>query len=249
MQCFFLDSMVTQWHMHVHVLFHTWSCSILSDETQFPGLHSGISLRIHSKGNSLHLLTPSSSGFFLKHIFLVNFFSFQWWSITGYWIEFPVPDHRSLLFTHLIHNSVCMFTPTSSFIPPLTSPLPLENHKFVFYVCESVSVLQRGSSVSLFRFHIKAISWNFSFSLELASHGMIISRSIHVVTNGVISFFSWLSSIPLYVCTTFHCMYVPRPLYPLCCWHLGCFHVLAIVNSAAMSTGVHVSFQTMVFSR
>ena len=31
--------------------------------------------------------------------------------------------------------------------------------------------------------------------------------------------------------------------------HLGCFHVLAIVNSAAMNIGVHVSFQTMFFSR
>ena len=31
--------------------------------------------------------------------------------------------------------------------------------------------------------------------------------------------------------------------------HLGCFHVLAIVNSAAMNTGVHVSFRTMFFSR
>ena len=29
---------------------------------------------------------------------------------------------------------------------------------------------------------------------------------------------------------------------------LGCFHVLATVNSAAMNTGVHVSFQTMFFS-
>ena len=31
--------------------------------------------------------------------------------------------------------------------------------------------------------------------------------------------------------------------------NLGCLYVLAIVNSAAMNIGVHISFQTMVFSR
>ena len=31
--------------------------------------------------------------------------------------------------------------------------------------------------------------------------------------------------------------------------HMGCFHVLVLVNSAAVNIGVHVSFWTMVFSR
>ena len=53
--------------------------------------------------------------------------------------------------------------------------------------------------------------------------------------------FLWLSHIPLYMYHSFFIGYSVNE-------HLGCFHVLAIVNCAAVSIGVHVSFQIMVFS-
>ena len=72
--------------------------------------------------------------------------------------------------------------------PP--SPVPFGNHKFVFKVCESVSFLQINSFVALFldstykRYHGIFVF----FCLTLLS--MIISRSIHVSVDGIISFFS-----------------------------------------------------------
>ena len=45
-------------------------------------------------------------------------------------------------------------------------------------------------------------------------------------------------------------MYVPQLLYLfLCQWTFRLLPVLAIVNSAALNIGVHVSFQIRVFSR
>ena len=62
--------------------------------------------------------------------------------------------------------------------------------------------------------------------------------------------FLWLSSIPLCVCVCV-CVCVCTHYIFICSsidGHLGCFHVLAIVNSAAMNIGVHVSFQIIVLS-
>ena len=67
---------------------------------------------------------------------------------------------------------------------------------------------------------------------------MTVSRSIHIAANGITSFFS-MACIPLYICTTSSSVD----------GQLGCFHVLAIVNSAAVKIGVHVSFGAMFFSR
>ena len=58
---------------------------------------------------------------------------------------------------------------------------------------------------------------------------MTISRSIHGATNGIISLFVVAdASVD---------------------GHLGCLHVLAVVSSAVVNVGVHVSFQIMIFSR
>ena len=43
-------------------------------------------------------------------------------------------------------------------------------------------------------------------------------------------------------------MYVPHLLYSSVIGHLGCFDVLAVVNSASTNIVVYISFQIMVFS-
>ena len=83
------------------------------------------------------------------------------------------------------------------------------------------------------------ISYSICLSLWLISLSIISSSSIHIVTEDRILFLFWLNNIPLHIYHTFF-------IHPSADGHLGCFYILAIVDSAALNTEVHVSFQTGV---
>ena len=114
-----------------------------------------------------------------------------------------------------------MSTPNSLTI--LSPHFLLGNHMFILslWVC----FVNKFICVISFQIPQKAESSHFSFFVWLTAFSMPVSRPSHVATNGVTSFFLWL---------TFHHVSF---LHSSVDGHSGCFHTLASVNSAAVNVG------------
>ena len=109
---------------------------------------------------------------------------------------------RSLYYTagshyqYFTHSSGYMSVSISQLVP--FSPSPRASTS-VPCVSNSIPALQIGSSVPFFKtLHTRVNIQYLFFSVWFTSLCMTDSRSIHISTDGSISFFLWLSNIPEY---------------------------------------------------
>ena len=153
------------------------------------------------------------------------------------WLQFPMLYSKISLLIYSKRNSLHLITPNSQSIP--LSPAPSWQLQVCspcpwvcsFSVKRFICVKILGSRYKWYH-KVFAFLWHISLSMR-------ISSSIHVGGNGIIVFLLRLSSILL-------CMHHIFLIQSSVDRHLDCFHVLAIVNAAAVNIAVHVSFSMKV---
>ena len=147
------------------------------------------------------------SFFFLLYSFPLRF-------IAGHRIQFCLLYSSTLLFIHSLYDRSHLLTPTSPSLPQ--TPPPWQPR--VCSLCPWVCFCFIGSFVldSTYKWYHMVFVFLFLTSLS-----MIISSSIHVAANGIISFLfcGWV---------VLHCTYVPHLIYPFICrWTFRLFPCLS----------------------
>ena len=140
---------------------------------------------------------------------------------TQHWTGFHMLYRRSLLVIHFKYISVYMSIQATYQFHPFF-PHPLGNHKRLHSLSLWVSFCFVSKFISIISSqipHIRDGIQYFSFSVGLTSLSMTISRSTHVVANGIISFFLMAESV-VYV-------YLIVFIHSSVNGHLTSLHVLA----------------------
>ena len=147
--------------------------------------------------------------------------------------------HSRTLLLSILNVMTCIYQlPTPSPSSPLLSILATTSLILCLrvYFC----FVDRFTCIILQISHISGAIWYlfYSFWLRLVRSSLVASVLLQMAW---FCSFLWLSRIPLYICHAFFiCSSVNR--------RLGCFQVLAVVNSAATNIGVYGFFRIIVLS-